>query len=66
MVEIEIGVLRGQCLDRRIGESKTLSAEIHAWQGQRNDAGAQVHWRFTTQDARKKLSRAYPKTINTS
>ena len=26
MVEIEIGVLRGQCLNQRIGERKTLSA----------------------------------------
>jgi hypothetical protein len=24
MVEIEIGVLRGQCLDRRIGEAKPI------------------------------------------
>jgi hypothetical protein len=40
MVEIEIGVLRGQCLDRRIGERETLIAEIEAWQRQRNAAGA--------------------------
>src|ERR1700759_4845076 len=31
MVEIEIGILRCQCLDRRIGEWKTLVAEIKAW-----------------------------------
>jgi len=30
MVEIEIGVLRGQCLDRRIGEREILIAEIAA------------------------------------
>ena len=28
MVEIEIGVLRGQCLDRRIGEHETLLAKV--------------------------------------
>jgi hypothetical protein len=66
MVEIEIGVLQGQCLDRRIGERETLVTEVNAWQRQRNDAGAQVQWKFTTQDARKKLGRAYPQTINTS
>jgi transposase len=66
MVEIEIGVLRGQCLDRRIGERETLVAEVDAWQRQRNNAGARVQWKFTTQDARKKLGRAYPKTANTS
>ena len=31
MVEIEIGVLRGQCLDRRIGERNVLVSEIKAW-----------------------------------
>src|SRR6476619_7028698 len=36
MVEIEIGVLRSQCLDRRIGDRHTLKTEIAAWQRQRN------------------------------
>ena len=58
MVEIEIGVLRGQCLDRRIGERETLTAEIEAWQRQRNASGARIKWRFTTQKARDKLARA--------
>jgi hypothetical protein len=30
MVEIEIGVLRGQCLDRRIDDPKRLISEIAA------------------------------------
>jgi transposase len=60
MVEIEIGVLRGQCLDRRIGDRRTLEAEIAAWEGQRNAAGARITWMFTTQRARIKLLRAYP------
>jgi len=30
MVEIEIGVLRGQCLYRRIGEREHLVSEIKA------------------------------------
>jgi transposase len=42
MVEIEIGVLRGQCLDRRIGERDVLMSEINAWQRQRNASGARV------------------------
>jgi hypothetical protein len=29
-VELEIGVLRSQCLDRRIGERERLEAEIAA------------------------------------
>jgi len=62
MVEIEIGVLRGQCLDRRIGERDLLVAEIAAWQKQRNASGARIKWKFTTQKARAKLARAYPDT----
>src|ERR1700704_1163082 len=34
MVEIEIGVLRGQCLDRRIEGRKRLRREIAAWERQ--------------------------------
>jgi transposase len=60
MVEIEIGVLRGQCLDRRIGERKRLVSEIKAWEKQRNDSGVRVEWMFTTERARLKLARAYP------
>jgi transposase len=59
MVEIEIGVLRGQCLDRRIGEREVLVAEIEAWQRQRNASGARIKWRFTTQKARIKLACSY-------
>src|SRR3954466_10344751 len=32
MVEIEIGVLRGQCLDRRIGARDCLVSKIAAWE----------------------------------
>ena len=47
MVEIEIGVLRGQCLDRRIANRKRLVSEIAAWQHQRNYSGARIKWMFT-------------------
>ena len=66
MVEIEIGVLRGQCLDRRIGERQRLVAEIAAWEQQRNAAGARINWMFTTERARTKLRRAYPDTAKES
>jgi transposase len=66
MVEIEIGVLRGQCLNRRIGERKKLVSEINAWQEQRNSAKARIKWMFTTEKARDKLARAYPKTTKES
>src|SRR6266850_523163 len=42
MVEIEIGVLRSQCLDRRIDDKETILAEVAAWQQRRNAEGAQI------------------------
>jgi transposase len=60
MVEIEIGVLRGQCLDRRIDDREHMVTEIAAWEQQRNASGARVKWMFTTERARTKLARAYP------
>lgn len=66
MVEIEIGVPRGQCLDRRIAERAVLEAEIRAWQRERNASGARVKWRFTTEKARKKLTSAYPDILKES
>jgi transposase len=60
MVEIEIGVLRSQCLDRRIDDKHKLISEVAAWERQRNDAQARINWMFTTEKARQKLARAYP------
>jgi hypothetical protein len=66
MVEIEIGVLRGQCLNRRIGDRQTLIAEINAWTRQRNASRARIKWMFTTARARDKLARVYPCPPNES
>ena len=60
MVEIEIGVLRSQCLDRRIDDKQKLIAEVAAWERRRNAAGDRIAWMFTTEKARQKLRRAYP------
>jgi hypothetical protein len=66
MVEIEIGVLRGQCLDRRIDDPDWLRREIDAWERQRNAARARINWMFTTEKARAKMGRAYPVTSKES
>jgi transposase len=60
MVEIEIGVLAAQCLDRRIESIEQLAAETAIWERQRNAAGARIKWMFTTEKARAKMGRAYP------
>ena len=66
MVEIEIRVLRGQSLDRRVGKREILIAEIEARPRQRNTSGDRIKWKFTTQKARDKLARAYPDTTKES
>ena len=65
MVEIEIGVLGKQCLDRRIGEYETLCREVAHWQDRRNAEEARVEWLFDVHRARKKLSRLYPTPVST-
>jgi hypothetical protein len=60
MAEIELSVLSGQCLDRRIGTEEELKQEVAAWQDRRNASEATINWRFTTQDARTKLKHLYP------
>jgi hypothetical protein len=60
MVEIEIGVLRSQCLDRRIANRQQFVSEIAACERQRNASRARIKWMFTTAKARSKMGRAYP------
>ncbi|MED5369491.1 MAG: IS630 family transposase [Myxococcota bacterium] len=60
MVEIEIGVLVRQCLNRRIGDRTVLAREIAAWEHTRNEAGATVRWMFNVEMAREKFARHYP------
>lgn len=61
IAEIELSALNSQCLNRRIPAIDALRREVCAWQRQRNQRGAPVNWRFTTDDARIKLARLYPK-----
>jgi hypothetical protein len=60
IAEIELSILRRQCLDRRIPDQAVLTVAVAAWQDRRNGAGGAVDWRFTTEDARIKLKRLYP------
>lgn len=60
MAEIELGVLRGQCLKRRIPEIAPLTVQVAAWERDRNATHTKVNWRFTTADARIKLKHLYP------
>jgi hypothetical protein len=61
MVEIEIGVLRSQCLDRRIDSRDRLITEVAAWEQLRNASGARINWMFSTETAREKLKLRFNK-----
>jgi transposase len=60
MAEIEIGVMRRQCLDRRIDNRELLETEIRAWERRRTKSGAQIRWMFSTDQARTKMAKSYP------
>ena len=60
MAEIELNVLTGQCLKRRMDNIEFVRKEVLAWQNYRNNKNSKVSWQFTTDDARIKLSRLYP------
>ena len=60
MAESELAVLSSQCLDRRLPDKQTLSAEAAAWEAARNKKHTRADWQFTTTGARVKLKRLYP------
>jgi hypothetical protein len=60
LAESELAVLSGQCLDRRIPDAATLTAEVDAWRKRRNTHNAKANWHFTTTNARVKLKSLYP------
>ena len=60
MAEIELNVLMGQCLNRRIDNMEKITEEVAAWQQHRNNKEATINWQFTNDKARVKLKRLYP------
>ena len=60
MAEIEIGVMTGQCLGRRIDSQQLVAEEVAAWEQRRNEEEAKIKWSFTVSDARVKLTKIYP------
>lgn len=62
IAEIELSAFSRQCLARRIGDPATRKREIKKLENKRNAACTKIRWRFTTEDARRKLHRLYPST----
>ncbi len=61
IAEIELNVMTRQCLSRRIENIDLLRRELAAWECDRNEHAACVHWQFSTDNARLKLISLYPK-----
>jgi recombinational DNA repair ATPase RecF len=59
MAEIEFSALSKQCLDRRIGDLKTLTKEVKTWSKERNKKKIKINWEFTKNKAREKFTRFY-------
>ncbi len=60
MAEIELSILSRQCLKRRLPDEWTLALELIAWENQRNQHQAKIHWRFSVADARRVFREQYP------
>ena len=61
IAEIELAVLSNMCLSQRIPDKEQLRREVEANVQQRNRQAKPVKWRFTNQEARRKLARLYPR-----
>ena len=61
IAEIELSVLKRQCLPERITEMDLMRQKIKIWNKERNSKQSKVEWQFSTEDARVKLKRLYPK-----
>ena len=60
MAEIEFSVLARSCLRKRNADEDSLEKAVNTCVSERNETGAAINWRFTVQDARRKLHRLYP------
>ncbi len=60
MAETEIGIMNGQCLDRRLDSPALIAQEVGPWEDKRNAQEARIHWTFTLAVARRKLRKLYP------
>jgi hypothetical protein len=59
MAEIEINIMDRQCTGGRIESKEKLNTQVQQWAKNRNKAKATIEWKFTRQQADKKLSKHY-------
>ena len=61
IAELELAVLSNMCLSQRIADEETLRREVEANVRERSAKAIPIKWKFSTQDARRKLARLYPR-----
>lgn len=59
MAEMEINIMDRQCTGGRIESKEKLEADLKIWSKQRNQNKSTIEWKFTRQDADRKLSKHY-------
>ena len=59
IAEIEINIMDTQCTRRRIANKELLIKETTAYMNYRNENESKIYWKFTKEDADKKLSKYY-------
>ncbi len=59
MAEIEINIMDRQCTGGRIESKERLETDVTIWSKERNRNESKIEWKFTRQDADKKLSKHY-------
>ena len=64
IAEIELSVLKGQCLDRRIPDMQTMRKHVAAWENDRNNRQSKISWQFSTTDARIKTQTTLSEAID--
>ena len=63
VAECELSVLSRQCLSGRTPDTHTIRDQTRSWSSARNADQTGVDWQFTTDNARIKLKRLYPKIV---
>ncbi|OJW76692.1 MAG: hypothetical protein BGO59_20850 [Spirosoma sp. 48-14] len=64
VADIELSILTRQGLPHRVASLTKFEQQVQAWVEARNDKLSKVDWQFTAEDARIKLKRLYPSTID--
>ncbi|MCC6286763.1 MAG: hypothetical protein IT249_02660 [Chitinophagaceae bacterium] len=59
MAEIEINIMDRQCTGTRIESKEKLTEVLEKWTNERNKNKCTIEWKFTRQDADKKLLKHY-------